>query len=391
MLVSPTDIANRACSKVGAELIAPGALLTEQSKPAEQIRSCYDFVRRAELRRNPWVFGIRVCSLRPISFGSRKVTFGTWAIGTTYTKRDIVTGDDGRVYFSRVVNNIGNTPSSSPDSWTLYFGSYIAEEFITTWGSGYTYMQGDHAIGSDGNSYISQVDANINHNPVGDGGVHWTVDTSNYAQATKTSFFNGELVHIGTTVYVSLANNNGQGTTNTYPQNYFTGLPPPSTVTWMTMTTAPTVDKVTFTYPAGAGPVQDFMTRNVYMLPLGWLREVPQNPKAGQALYLGAPDGSEFNDWNYQGNKLFVSSDTGVINYRFMADIQNSDEFDPMFVDGFACRIAVEICEILTQSTAKLQSIEAEYRGFMGEARNVNAIEGGPIYPPEDSYVTCRY
>jgi len=390
MLISPTDIANRACQKVGAELIANGALMTEQSKPAEQIRACYDFLRRAELRRNPWVFGIRTVSIRPLSFGSRKLTFGTWAIGTSYSKRDIVTGDDGQIYFSRVNANIGNTPSTSPDQWTLYFGPRIAEEFITTWGSGYTYMQGDHSIGSDGNSYISLVDTNINHNPVGDGGVHWAADTSNYAGATKSSFFTGELVHIGQTIYLSLTNNNGQGTVNTYPQNYFTGLPPPSTVTWMTLTTPPTVDKVVFNYPVGAGPVQDFMTRNVYVLPVGFLRTVPQNPKAGQALYLGAPDGSEFQDWVYQGG-MFITADTGVINYRFMADISNCDEFDPMFVDGFACRIATEVCEPLTQSTAKLQGIAAEYKMFMGEARNTNAIENGPTYPPEDSYVTCRF
>lgn len=391
MPITSTDIANRACQKVGAELIATGALLTEQSRPAEQIRACYDFVRRAELRRNPWVFGIRVASIRPLSFGSRKLTFGTWVSGTTYAKRDIVTGDDGQVYFSRIDSNTGNTPSTTPSAWTLYFGPHIAEEFITTWGSGYTYMQGDHAIGSDGNSYISLVDTNTNNNPVGDGGMHWAADTSSYAAATTTTFYTGELVHIGQTVYLSLTNNNGQGTVNTYPANYFTGLPPPSTVTWMTMATAPTVEKVVFNYPVGAGPVQDFMTKNVYMLPLGWLREVSQNPKAGQALFLGAPDGSEFNDWNYQGGRLFVSSDTGVINYRFMADIQNTDEFDPMFVDGFACRIALEVCEILTQSTSKLQAIEAEYRGFMGEARTINAIENGPIYPPEDSYITARF
>lgn len=389
---TPTDVANRACQMVGAELIADDALLTEDSRAAEQIRACYDSTRRAELRRNPWVFGIRIATLRPISFGSRKITFGTWLTLTAYVQSDIVTDpNDGNVYFSKVAANSGNIPSQSPDQWTLYFGPHIAEEFITTWGSTFTYMQGDHTIGSDGNSYISLVGSNTNINPVGDAGVHWAPDTNPYAAATSCSFYTGELVHIGTTVYLSLANNNGQGTVNTYPANYFTGLPPPNTVTWLVMTTAPTVAYVVFNYPAGAGPVQDFHTKNVYILPTGWLREVAQDPKTGQAQFLGAPDGSEFQDWNYQGNKLFTSSDSGLINYRFMADIQDVDEFDPMFFEGFACRIGVEVCEPLTQSTAKLQSIESKYKGFMGEARLVNAIEDGPIYPPEDSYVTCRY
>lgn len=389
-LITATQIANRVCQKVGAELIAAGALLTEDSKQAQQIATCYDFIRRAELRRNVWRFGIRTTAIRPLGFTSKKITFGTWLVGTTYAQNDIIVDPaDSQIYFSKAAGNLGNVPSATPSAWTLYFGPKIAEEFITTWGSTFTYSLDDHTIGSDGASYISLVNANTNNNPVGDGGIHWAPDSSSFAMATNTTFFAGELVHIGTTVYLSLTNNNGQGTVNTVPQNQINGLPPPSS-TWLVLTTAPTIAPVNFNYPAGAGPWENFETRNIYFLPVGWMREAPQNPKAGGALFLGAPDGTMFNDWNYASD-YFTSNDNAVIPYRFMADIQDCNEFDALFIEGFVCRLGIEVCEPLTQSATKIQGLSGQYKVFMSEARQVASIEDGPIYPPEDSYITTRF
>lgn len=381
------QIFQRVCQKVGAERVQA---IPEDSKQYGEIAACYDLIRRAELRRNVWEFGIRVTALRPVGFTSKKLTFGTWVVGTTYAQFDIVLDPaDNQIYFSKGAANTGNIPSASPTLWTLYFGPNVATEFITTWGSTFTYSQDDHTIGSDGNSYISLAGANINHNPVGDGGIHWAPDSSNYAAKTDVTFFSGELVHIGTTVYLSLANNNGQGTVNTVPQNQLQGLPPPS-VTWLALTTQPAIAPIVFNYPPGAGPSQSFDTKNIYFLPVGFLRDAPQDPKAGGALYLGAPDGSTFNDWNYAAD-YFTSIDNGVIAFRFMADIQEVAQFDPMFIEGFVCRMGIEVAEPLTQSTAKIQGLGNQYKIFMSEARLLNAILDGPIYPPEDSYITTRF
>lgn len=382
-IIDPTKIANRACQRVGAELIAAGALLTEDSKPANEIRNCYDILRRAELRRNVWRFGIRTQAIRPLGTGSRLVTFGTYNPATAYALNDIIIGDDTQVYISIAAGNTGNTPSLLPTKWTLYFGLDVANEFVTAWGSGFTYNTGDHTVGSDNQVYISLSDANTNHNPVGDAGVHWVVTTDRVV-ANNVTYYVGELVRIGSTVYLSLQNNNGDGATVSGD-----GLPPPS-ASWQVMTTPPSMAKFDFMYPIGAGPTSNFKTKNAYRLPMGWLREAPQDPKAGGALYLGAPDGSTFNDWNYEG-VYFTSNDNGVVAYRFMADIQDPMQFDPLFIEGFGCRIALEVCEPLTQSEAKKAGIEREYLKFMTEAREVNGIENGPIYPPEDSYITTRF
>ena len=50
MPVNITQLANRALQHCGAPRIAAGALLTEDSKNASEIRECYDPLRRAEHR-----------------------------------------------------------------------------------------------------------------------------------------------------------------------------------------------------------------------------------------------------------------------------------------------------------------------------------------------------
>lgn len=383
MPVTPTDIANRVCQKVGATRIAAGALLTENSRQASEIRTCYDMLRRAELQRNVWRFSIRTVALRAMDNNNSKIiTFGTYAAGTTYAINDVVTGDDGQIYFSLAASNIGNTPSTSPTKWQLYFGTDIATEFVTTWGSGFTYVTGDSTVGSDGTVYTSLVDANINHDPVGDGGVHWAASST--VLKTSEAFFAGELVHIGNTVYISLENNNGDGDTVSGD-----GLPPPS-ATWLALTTQPTLALPNFIYPIGTSPSSaNNNLRNVFRLPVGFMREAPQDPKAGGAMFLGAPDGSEFKDWNFE-NDYFTSDDTGPVVFRFAADVQDPTLFNPMFIEGLACRIAWEVCEPLTQSGARKVGLENDYKVVMGEARIVNGIETGPTYPPEDSYITTR-
>src|SRR5258708_14477563 len=58
-----------------------------------------------------------------------------------------------------------------------------------------------------------------------------------------------------------------------------------------------------------------------------------------------------------------------------------------LFRSGLAARIATEVCEPLTQSTAKLGAITQAYNKTMGEARTINAIEAGSEEPPLDDYL----
>ena len=53
-------------------------------------------------------------------------------------------------------------------------------------------------------------------------------------------------------------------------------------------------------------------------------------------------------------------------------------------------RIGLEVCEPLTQSDSKLNTISQIYKTFMGDARAINGIETGSVEPPIDDYIVCR-
>lgn len=248
------------------------------------------------------------------------------------------------------------------------------------WSSVTSYAINNIVRGTDGRIYISRVAANLNHDPVDPEFVYWGLYFGNDLATVwdeDTSFSAGELAYVSTTLYLSLQNLNEDND------------PASSPLFWLEITGA-TLAEINFIYPIGAGPTSNTTTRNVYKLPVGFMREAPQDPKRGAWLWLGAPAGNFYTDWYYEGDYL-TSMMPGPILYRFAADVDDPSAFDPMFSEGFATRLALSLSEVLSQSVTKTSALSAMYAKFMGEARIVNAIEQGPVEPPEDSYVTCRY
>jgi hypothetical protein len=153
-VITETSVANRALQRVGAARIglinANDTVWTEDSKGANEIRTCYHILRRAELRRNVWTFSVRRVALRAIDTNSKQVTFAAWAVGTTYAQNQIVLGTDGQIWQSRVAGNIAHDPATPNYTyWELYFNTTIAAEFVTDWQSSITYAIGDHTVGSE--------------------------------------------------------------------------------------------------------------------------------------------------------------------------------------------------------------------------------------------------
>lgn len=315
------------CNRALQKLGSPKiASLTESTTRAQAVSACYDILRRYELRRNVWVFSIRTVAVRAVATTTRNVTFANWAIGSTYKINDVVTGSDGQVWISLAGSNTAHDPTTSVGFWSIYSGPLQANQWDST-----------------------------------------------------TTYFAGELVYMNgfTTVYMSTVSGNA--------------LEPDTDVTgaWITMTGAPTIAAMNFIYPIGAGPSSDDETRNVYVVPNGFIRTAAQDPKAGSNSALGAPSGRRYNDWYFENN-YFTSTDTGPIIFRFAADINGTAAFDPMFVEMLASRIAFETCEQITQSVSKQQVLGAEYKKFGNEARSVNGIEKGSEEPAEDDFISCR-
>lgn len=417
------DIANRSLQLIGASQIGD---INEDSKNNTETAFAYDKVRRAELRRNVWRFAIRKAVLRAIDDTTMILVPSLYDATKTYLPGSIVADANGQAWISMEPDNVNNTPGDT-DVWDMYFGPLA----VSLYDSGTTYFAGEivYKPGTVAGSYAvflslqsanadtpdvaTVYDPTVTYNRddvVSYSGSQWRslieVNLGITPADGPLAFDIGATYSIGQTVtasdnfiYSSVGNGNigndpttdgGVHWTNTAVANAWSRSPVigVSSIKWRVL--AATIKNLSFSYPIGSGPCSQTTTRNVFRLPCGYLREAPQDPKAGSNSYLGAPTGLAYNDWLFEGDYL-VSSETGVIVFRFVADVTDVSAMDDMFCEGLACRIATAICETITQSGAKLQTIASSYKLFMGEARTVNAIEEGSEEPPIDDYLACRY
>lgn len=415
------DIANRALQHCGVARIRS---VDEVSKNNSETAFAYDTLREPELRRNVWRFSIRKAVLRALDEDTLMLEPHAWDAGTLYLFGALARDTNGVIWQSVVSSNLGNEPGSTT-AWEEYFGplsvarydattSYFAGELVYKEAGdpgGFVVFLSLVGSNDDDPATSTAYDATVTYHKdevVSYGGSMWR---SLLSINTGTTPADGPAVFDNTAIYAS-------GDTVTAPDGYIytslqnanTGHDPASYPTWWSNTGVPTAWDRTPTlytsskkwlplfatlkafpifYPAGSGPSSDTATRNVFRLPNGWLRRAPRDPKAGSVSFLGAPSGLDYDDHLYEGDYI-VSRDVGPIVYRFVANIHDVRRMDPMFCEGLACRVAMGVCEVLTQSTAKLSTIASEYGKFMTEARMVNAIETGSEEPPEDDWITCR-
>lgn len=145
---------------------------------------------------------------------------------------------------------------------------------------------------------------------------------------------------------------------------------------------------ISIVWPFGAGPVEDTSSMNVYHLPSNWIREAPEEPKAGITPWLGGPTNIVQKDWVFEGDYIITRSAGGLL-MRFVADINDVTKFDPMFAEAFSLQLAIETGGTIDNDQGN--GPVSKYRMTISAARQVNAIEVGPVTPPDDQFITVRY
>lgn len=97
-------------------------------------------------------------------------------------------------------------------------------------------------------------------------------------------------------------------------------------------------------------------------------------------------------EWVQSRRNLHSSNDELYIDYVANVD---SVEFDPLFVEVLACRVALECVEYITQSNSKKAEADAAYRDAVAEAARSNAFTIGPEDIQADdndfAFLTGRY
>lgn len=89
------------------------------------------------------------------------------------------------------------------------------------------------------------------------------------------------------------------------------------------------------------------------------------------------------------GNVILTNHEA-PLQIRYVSRIVDTTRFDSTFVEVLACRLAIEVCEILTQSTTKKESAKDDYKLAMMVAIRANAIELPPATIQDGSWITAR-
>ena len=108
-----------------------------------------------------------------------------------------------------------------------------------------------------------------------------------------------------------------------------------------------------------------------------------------------APDRSNQYDanietrWVVEGRAI-LSDVPAPLAIRYLQRLTDTNLFDPMLAEALASRLAVELCEALTQSNTKRRSLLDEYEAVLTRARSADGHEGVPPALAESQWVLAR-
>lgn len=100
-------------------------------------------------------------------------------------------------------------------------------------------------------------------------------------------------------------------------------------------------------------------------------------------------DNYEELDWIIEGAYI-ITDDSSPLDFRYIKVVTDTTTMDPLFKKAFALRLAINMCEAITQSNTKLANLSALYKETVAEARQLSAFEAVNHLPPPDVWVTCR-
>jgi len=126
-----------------------------------------------------------------------------------------------------------------------------------------------------------------------------------------------------------------------------------------------------------------------FLLPTDYLRGLMIGelwPGLDLSDYRTGPYGQ---DWTIENGYILFNS-AGPLNLRYIARVTDTSLWDASFVEAFACKLAWETCEAITQSSEKRQMAINEYKEALQVARRAGAIELPPQQIADDTWVIGR-
>lgn len=93
--------------------------------------------------------------------------------------------------------------------------------------------------------------------------------------------------------------------------------------------------------------------------------------------------------WKVESRKILTDAGS-PLNIIYIKSVTDPSEFDGLFIEALASRLAVELAEPLTQSNTKKEAAWREYVEAKSMAKSGDAQEGTPDTLPEDEWINAR-
>jgi hypothetical protein len=125
-----------------------------------------------------------------------------------------------------------------------------------------------------------------------------------------------------------------------------------------------------------------------YELPSDCLRLIQVNDVYnGPSMddYRNAPTA----DYSLEGRKILTDFDS-PLKIRYIARQTDTTQWDSLFVEALACRLAMELAEDLTQSNTKRELAQTEYVAALRSAIRASSIEQPAQDMPDNSWLLSR-
>lgn len=94
-------------------------------------------------------------------------------------------------------------------------------------------------------------------------------------------------------------------------------------------------------------------------------------------------------DYSLEGNKILTNF-AAPLKIRYISRVVDTTQWDSMFVEAFACRLAMELAEDLTQSNTKREMAQNEYMAALRGAIRASSVEQPAQALPDNSWLLSR-
>lgn len=95
-------------------------------------------------------------------------------------------------------------------------------------------------------------------------------------------------------------------------------------------------------------------------------------------------------DYQLEG-KAVLSDSAGPVHVRYLADVTEPAEWDDLFVEAFACRLAFQIADRITGDRSRKADAWANWEAAVRAAKRVDARENPPIPFERTTWESARW